>query len=133
MNNNKLSEKELAALRNMFADKINAIDAKVKSLQDERHTLVAMLQKVTHSGLGLQDTAKPNGSDAILRVIKQIYGVTDNWMKPGEVRRNYEVLTGKELSKSTLQFYHRKYEDKVFERRGEKRYTEWRMISNKVN
>ncbi len=133
MKDKQWSHNELEVLRSMFAEKISGIDQQIDKLKGDRQALVSMLEKVITGGLSLTEGSSTNGSDKTLEQIKKVYESTRGWVKAGDFRRKYELLIGKQLPASTLQGYHRKYEGKLFERRGDRRFTEWRLIRDSTN
>lgn len=131
MNETRLTNQELAELRRTISEKTSTIDAQIAKLNAQKDSLTAVLNKVSHSTLGLEVVPqKGNGSDSILTNLVQVYQSIGDWVASGKARARYKMLIGKEIPVSTLQGYLRKNEGKLFERTGKKRFTQWRLIKD---
>lgn len=125
----RFTNKELQAITDMFSEKINAIRAKIIQLESEEQSLREGLRKIRQLGLDLQGHTV-SSSNGTLGDIKRVFDNAGGWVKTGDIRKRYQLLTGKELPGTTLRGYLREYEHKLFERRGERRFTEWRMLKS---
>ena len=113
----------------MIAQRINNIDNKIAELESEKKSYMEMLNKIQTSELGLNTKSDLAGEDTfelIVKILKDFGG----WVQAGQIRKRFQLLTGNELPSSTMRHHLREHEHKLFKRRGEQRFTEWKYIGN---
>lgn len=129
MDDSKLNQNEYSLVEQTLNEKIqewtSEIDKLSKQIQDAESTLTKIR--------GFSTTPQKRGNieaDTKLETIVIIFhNAKKNWLQSGYIREQYRKSTGSEIPKSTLRHYLKaEHENISFERRGERRHTEWKLI-----
>ena len=126
MSLDKLKPSQIAIIEKTLQDRARVVREQVNQWLKELREIEDAIDNLCN-GKGKTHTI-PVLDETTVAIIKVHRDLGNKYLKPIQIRDQYKLNTGKEMSQSTLRNYHRKYKGTIFEMKGKGRKAEWRLI-----
>ena len=111
-------------------EKIEAWTNEVNHLNQQIETAKEALETLKSLGGGRSGNGSSGLDARFQRVVEIFRDAKQSWIQAGYIREQYRIKAGEELPKSTLRHYLNGQGNIRFEKKGERRFTKWRLIDS---